>query len=229
MRSDSQEQTSSFAERFKHTMTKITHIQPTVRTDIRQSKKLSRIRLALAGSGVAGALLLGSLFGGTHLTHNASLDTPTHVARISISTNHQGIQGQTIPVSYTIANDYIGMARQAAVDAGINPDTFQRQIQQESGFNPNAGSPAGAQGIAQFMPGTAASMGVNPYDPSSALPGAARLMASLSSQFGGDYAKALAAYNAGPGAVQAAQAQGGGNWLAYMPAETQNYVAIIMG
>ncbi len=54
-------------------------------------------------------------------------------------------------------------------------------------------------------------------------------MASLSAQFGGDYAKALAAYNAGAGAVNAAVAQGGANWLSYMPAETQNYVAIIMG
>ncbi len=104
-----------------------------------------------------------------------------------------------------------------------------RQIQKESGFNPDAASPAGAVGIAQFMPGIAASMGVNPYDPASALNGAARMMASESAQFGGDYAKALAAYNAGPGAVQSAVAQGGSNWLAYLPGETQNYVHAIMG
>ena len=79
------------------------------------------------------------------------------------------------------------------------------------------------------MPGTAASMGVNPYDPTSALNGAARMMSGLSAQYGGDYAKALAAYNAGGGAVNAAVARGGGNWLAFMPAETQNYVRIIMG
>jgi soluble lytic murein transglycosylase-like protein len=132
-------------------------------------------------------------------------------------------------MSYHVANDYVSMARQAASNVGISPDAFVRQIQQESGFNPGATSPAGAVGIAQFMPGTAASMGVNPYDPSSALNGGAKMMAGLSAQFGGDYAKALAAYNAGAGAVNSAMARGGGNWLAYMPAETQHYVHVIWG
>ncbi len=212
-------------------MTENTNIQPSVRTDIRNSKKSSWMRRTLAGSGVAGALLLGGLFGGAHMTHPAA-QTQFHTARASVvathtqqqksvampAISHHTTQATTVPVSYTAANDYVSMAREAASAAGISPDAFQRQIQQESGFNPNAGSPAGAEGIAQFMPGTAASMGVNPYDPSSALPGAARLMAGLAAQFGGDYAKALAAYNAGPGAVQAAVAQGGGNWLSYMPA-----------
>jgi soluble lytic murein transglycosylase-like protein len=72
-------------------------------------------------------------------------------------------------------------------------------------------------------------MGINPYDPAQALNAAAQMMASLNAQYGGDYAKALAAYNAGSGAVDAAVAQGGGSWLSYLPAETQNYVSIIMG
>nr|MBA2677772.1 lytic transglycosylase domain-containing protein [Ktedonobacteraceae bacterium] len=124
---------------------------------------------------------------------------------------------------------YVDVARQAAIRYGINPDSFVRQIQQESHFDPNAQSPSGAVGIAQFIPSTAASIGVNPYDPVSALNGAARLMSSLASQFGGDYAKALAAYNAGPGAVQNAVNVGGAGWLAYVPPETQNYVRTIMG
>lgn len=221
-------------------MIKNTNIQSSVRTDMRNSKSPSWMRRTLAGSGIAGALLLGSLFGGAQMIQQ-SAHVQSHAARTqvvasrttSIHAQQAGVSHQTtqvtVPVSYTMANDYVSMARDAAIAAGINPDTFVRQIQQESGFNPNAGSPAGAEGIAQFMPGTAASMGVNPYDPSSALPGAARLMAGLAAQFGGDYAKALTAYNAGPGAVQSAVAQGGGNWLAYLPAETQNYVAIIMG
>lgn len=124
---------------------------------------------------------------------------------------------------------YVDIARQAAIRYGINPDSFVRQIQQESHFDPNAQSPSGAVGIAQFIPSTAASIGVNPYDPVSALNGAARLMSSLAGQFGGDYAKALAAYNAGPGAVQYAVNVGGVGWLAYMPLETQHYVRTIMG
>jgi len=124
---------------------------------------------------------------------------------------------------------YVDIARQVAVRYGIDPNNFIRQIQQESHFDPNALSPSGAVGIAQFIPSTAASIGVNPYDPISALDGAARLMASLSSQFGGDYSKALAAYNAGPGAVQSAVNMGGAMWLAFLPPETQNYVRTIMG
>jgi soluble lytic murein transglycosylase-like protein len=104
-----------------------------------------------------------------------------------------------------------------------------RQIYAESGFNPNAYSPAGAVGIAQFIPSTAYALGINPYDPVSALDGAAKFMATLSNSFGGDYAKALAAYNAGSGAVNTAVRNGGANWLSLMPYETQAYVMKIMG
>lgn len=135
------------------------------------------------------------------------------------------VQTVNAPVSYSTS--YEGVARSAAAANGINPDLFVRQIQQESGFNPNAVSPAGAIGIAQFMPGTAAGMGINPHDPVASLNAAARMMGNLNKQFGGDYSKALAAYNAGPGAVQSAVRSGGGNWLAYLPAETRNYVSII--
>jgi len=97
-------------------------------------------------------------------------------------------------------SQYVAIARQDASNAGISPDLFVRQINQESGFNPWAVSPAGAIGIAQFMPATAAGMGINPRDPLQSLRGAARLMASYAHQYG-IYAKALAAYNAGPAAV----------------------------
>jgi hypothetical protein len=126
-------------------------------------------------------------------------------------------------------SQYVAIAEAAATQYGIDPATFVRQINQESGFNPYAVSPSGAVGIAQFEPSTAAAEGVDPYDPQSALYGAAQLMANLSTQYGGDYSKALAAYNAGSGAVDAAVSEGGANWLSYLPAETQNYVAIIMG
>ena len=124
---------------------------------------------------------------------------------------------------------YLDIAWQAALSVGINPDLFIRQIRQESAFNPGAISPAGAIGIAQFMPATAANMGVDPYNPEQSLYGAAHLMGNLSAMYGGNYAMALAAYNAGPGIVQYAINMGGSNWRAYLPAETQNYIAVIMG
>ena len=75
----------------------------------------------------------------------------------------------------------------------------------ESNGNPNAVSPAGAQGPYQFMPSTAASLGVNdPFDPTQARAGAAQYLAQLYQQFGGDAQKAIAAYNAGPGRVSEA-------------------------
>src|SRR5207237_10905388 len=98
--------------------------------------------------------------------------------------------------------DFVSLARQDALNVGFSPNVFVRQINQESGFNPSAISPAGALGIAQFEPATAASLGVNPWDPVQSLQGESRLMASYIRQFGGELAKALEAYNAVPGAEQ---------------------------
>lgn len=137
------------------------------------------------------------------------------------------------PVSAPInlpKSQYVAIAQQDAVSAGISPDYFVRQINQESGFNPNAISPAGAVGIAQFEPGTAAGLGINPYDPVQSLQAAARLMASYANQYGGNYAMALAAYNGGSGTVQnAINTCGAANWMNCLPAETRSYIAVIMG
>ncbi len=118
--------------------------------------------------------------------------------------------------------DYVAMAIEAAQDAGISPEIYVRQIDQESGFNPEALSPAGASGIAQMMPGTAAGLGVDPWDPHASLIAAAQLMRSYLDKYSGDWALALAAYNAGSGAVD----QYGG-----IPPyeETRRYVASILG
>jgi len=115
--------------------------------------------------------------------------------------------------------DYHALATEAANKYGIDPAIFLRQINQESGFNPSAHSSAGAQGIAQFMPGTAKGLGVNPLDPRSALFGAARLDARNLHAYGGDWKLALAAYNAGGGNAR--------RWQ-QIP-ETRNYVNSILG
>lgn len=94
---------------------------------------------------------------------------------------------------------------------------FPNQIRQESGFDPNAVSPAGARGIAQIMPGTAQGWGVDPMNPRAALDAAARHMREYVDRYG--VRGALIAYNAGPGRV------GSRN----LPTETQNYIRSILG
>lgn len=120
--------------------------------------------------------------------------------------------------------DYQAQATSYAQQYGLDPQIFTKQIQQESGFDPSAVSPAGAIGIAQFMPATAQGMGVDPYNPSQSLDGAARLMAGYLKQYNGSYPLALAAYNAGPGNVQRYL-----NGTSDLPAETKRYIQAITG
>jgi hypothetical protein len=95
---------------------------------------------------------------------------------------------------------YISTIESAATANGIPSSLLAALLSQESGFNPAAVSSAGAQGIAQFMPSTAAGMGINSSDPTQSIDAAAKLIASYASDFG-SYSDALAAYNAGPAAV----------------------------
>ncbi|MEM9319111.1 MAG: lytic transglycosylase domain-containing protein [Pseudomonadota bacterium] len=131
-------------------------------------------------------------------------------------------QGVEIP-RYAGSYDgpYLDLARAAAREHGIPEDLFLRLVTQESAWDPGAVSRAGAIGLAQLMPATAALLGVNPREPAENLSGGARYLATQYRTFG-TWRLALAAYNAGPEAVSA---HGG------VPpyAETQNYVAIILG
>ncbi|HEY1760982.1 MAG TPA: NlpC/P60 family protein [Acidimicrobiales bacterium] len=120
----------------------------------------------------------------------------------------------------TVPAPYVATVEQAASENGIPPSLLAGLIQQESGFNPTAVSPAGAEGIAQFMPATAAGIGVDPYNPTSAINGAAQMLGSYTRQFG-SYADALAAYNAGSSAVERY-----GGIPPY--AETQAYVPAVL-
>jgi len=140
-----------------------------------------------------------------------------------------GVSNPVLPPMTLPKSQYVAIAQQDAIAVGISPDYFVRQINNESGFNPNADSPAGAVGIAQFLPGTAAGLGINPWDPIQALREAAQLMANYAHQYGGDYAKALAAYNGGTGTVQNAVNNCGANWLNCLPGETRHYIYVIMG
>ena len=110
--------------------------------------------------------------------------------------------------------------QRAGASHGVDAGLLAAVAKAESGFNPGAVSPVGAQGIMQFMPATAAQFGVDPFDPASAIDGAARYLRQLHDEFG-SVELALAAYNSGPGNVR----KSGG-----IPPfrETQNYVTKVM-
>jgi soluble lytic murein transglycosylase-like protein len=94
----------------------------------------------------------------------------------------------------------------AATAQSLNPDLLRAVIRQESGFRPCAVSSKGALGLMQLMPATAEQFGIKePFDPRRNVEGGARLLKELLTRYGGDLARALGAYNAGPAAVDASE------------------------
>ena len=138
----------------------------------------------------------------------------------------------TLPLRQELAPTVDAASAQYSLPSGL----LDSLLNQESGYNPavvngQIVSSAGAQGIAQFMPATARLLGINPLDPQQAIPGAAQYLRGLLDTFSGDVEKAVAAYNAGPGAVQravTASSNSGIDWRKLLPAETQSYLPAVL-
>lgn len=119
-----------------------------------------------------------------------------------------------------VPDDILSMVKDAANKAGIEPSLFEALVGRESSFKVDAVSIAGAKGLAQLMPKTAASLGVTDiFDPKQNLEAGARYLAQMLRQFDGNKELALAAYNAGPGTVK----QVGG-----IPPESAGYVRDVL-
>jgi len=116
----------------------------------------------------------------------------------------------------------MGMISQISNKHGVDDKLVKALIRQESGFNPNAVSSAGAQGLMQLMPSTAKSLGVkNSFDPRQNIEGGVKYLRQMLDKYNGNKILALAAYNAGPGAVD--------KYDGVPPyKETQNYVKAIL-
>ena len=110
--------------------------------------------------------------------------------------------GSTFTSNYWQGSDFSELVRQTALKYDIDPALVQSVVDAESNFNPNAVSHAGAMGLMQLMPGTAEDLGViDPLDPVQNVDGGVRFLGQLLERYNGNIPLALAAYNAGPGAV----------------------------
>lgn len=193
----------------------------TVRTD-----GIGLYRGTFGSTAALGAYTLTARLGAVRAT--ATIDTSSPSGTPRAAPQDRSLDRQE-PVSID-ANVLRAYARQAAIAQGISADLFVRQITQESSFDPNARSTAGAVGIAQIVPSW--HPGVDATDPYASLDYAARLMRSYVNRFG-SYRLALIAYNAGPGRVT----PGNPAFLplsfilsnAFAGGETKRYVANILG
>jgi soluble lytic murein transglycosylase-like protein len=178
-----------------------------------------------SGKGSFGAALAEAtaVEGGPALAESTALTAPTTsplpTTTTATSTNPSafaaGEETGSVPFASTI--------EAACAKYGLNPNLLAGLIEQESHFDPTVGSAAGAQGLTELMPETAASLGVtDPHDPTQSIEGGARLLSEKLKEFGGNTELALAAYNAGSGAVQQY------NGIPPYP-ETEQYVQKVLG
>ncbi|MCL4676504.1 MAG: lytic transglycosylase domain-containing protein [Pararhodobacter sp.] len=183
---------------------------------------VSAAALSAASAGANG-LRLGT--GGAQASRTDTFRMQTRVMDSRLSRQYSASSGRTAApvVAYdgSRSSEFLPVARAAAERHGIPVDLFLRLVNQESRWNPGAISTAGARGLAQLMPETAARLGVNPDDPQPNLDGGARYLRMMYDRFG-DWRLALAAYNAGPGAVERHNG---------VPPydETTQYVRIVLG
>jgi soluble lytic murein transglycosylase-like protein len=171
------------------------------------------------------ALQTGTVQASPAATAPAATTAPTAAPATSFASQLAAASAPA-PTPTSVAGDttqYDALIQASAARNGVDPALLKALIRAESNFDPNAGSPAGAQGLTQLMPGTAAGLGVTDvHDPAQAIEGGAKYLRSQLDAFGGDETKALAAYNAGPGAVTRY-----GGVPPY--AETQQYVQRVLG
>jgi len=132
-------------------------------------------------------------------------------------------QSTTGTGSQTVTGDFAGLINQASQKYGVDPGLVKAVIKAESNFNPNAVSSAGALGLMQLMPGTASGLGVkDALDPTQNIDGGVHFLSQLLKHYNGNVRLTVAAYNAGPGAVD--------RYNGVPPyQETQTYVNRVLG
>lgn len=153
---------------------------------------------------------------------DSSLDNSSSNSVQTTRKTNTDIKGSS-SASPSSSRDFSAFVQEASAKYSVDPALVNAIIKAESGGNPNAVSSAGAQGLMQLMPATARGLGVsNPMNPEQNIDGGVRFLKGLLNRYGGDTQLAVAAYNAGPGAVD--------EYDGVPPyQETQVYVERVMG
>lgn len=130
-------------------------------------------------------------------------DRPMDPSALTIGVGRSGAVRTTASIRPRTAGRYDGLIERHAAAIGVRPDLVRAVIQVESAYNPRAVSSVGALGLMQLMPGTADELGVSdPFDPDQNIRGGVTYLRRLLDRYDGSEELALAAYNAGPGAVE---------------------------
>ncbi len=186
------------------------------------SALLDTIMGQTGGTGVTGQDTLSSMLGNTTNSMPSSLG----------ALNKAYTPLQTVSKASSVSQ-YDGLIQEASHKYGVDSSLVKAVIQQESEFNHQAVSPAGAKGLMQLMDGTGSGFGVtNPFDPKQNVDAGTHFLSNLIKKYNGNEGVALAAYNAGPGRVDRLGIktdQDLANKLHLLPRETQGYISKVFG
>lgn len=175
--------------------------------------------------------------GGTSVTNQDTLSSMLGNTTISMPSSLGALNRAYTPIQTvskaSSVSQYDGLIQEASHKYGVDTSLVKAVIQQESEFNHQAVSPAGAKGLMQLMDGTGRGFGVtNPFDPKQNVDAGTHFLSNLIKKYNGNEGVALAAYNAGPGRVDRLGIktdQDLANKLDLLPRETQGYIAKVMG